>query len=86
MSRELIHRFVSMRRNHPAWLLASRTGPLVLGSLRALIDVYPGAIGFSFRYVYSTIRQSTIARCYARTGYVVVPSRFAECERYHRLS
>jgi hypothetical protein len=47
MSRELIHRFVSMRRNHPAWLLlASRTGPLVLGSLRALIDAYPGGIDF----------------------------------------
>ena len=36
-----------MRRNHPAWLLlASRTGPLVLGSLKSLIDAFPGGIDF----------------------------------------
>ena len=47
MSRELSRRFDSIRRSHPAWLvLASRTGPLVLGSLKSLIDAYPGGIDF----------------------------------------
>ena len=47
MSQELGQRFLSMRRNHPAWLLlASRTGPLVLGSLKSLIDAFPGGIDF----------------------------------------
>ena len=47
MSQELGQRFLSMRRNHPAWLLlASRTGPLVLGSLKSLIDAFSGGIDF----------------------------------------
>lgn len=47
MADELIQQMVSMRRNHPAWLLmASTNGPLILTSLKALIDAYPGGIDF----------------------------------------
>jgi hypothetical protein len=36
-----------MRRNHAAWLLlASRNGPLILASLKALIDANPGGVDF----------------------------------------
>lgn len=47
MARELSQRLVSLRRNHPAWLLlASHRGPLVLASLKTLMDAYPGGIDF----------------------------------------
>ena len=40
-------RLISLRRNHPAWLLlASTNGPLILASLRALIDAHPGGIDY----------------------------------------
>ena len=40
-------RLISLRRNHPAWLLlASTNGPLILSSLRALIDAHPGGIDY----------------------------------------
>jgi len=47
MSRELSRRFVTLRRNHPAWLLlASRTGPLVLAGMKTLLNTHPGGIEF----------------------------------------
>ncbi len=47
MSRELSQRLIMLRRNHAAWLLlASRNGPLILASLKALLDVHPGGIAF----------------------------------------
>jgi hypothetical protein len=37
--------FVSLRRNHPAWLLlASRNGPLVLSSLQAVVENHPNGV------------------------------------------
>lgn len=47
MPRELSQRLIALRRNHPAWLLlASRNGPLILASLRALLEAHPGGIDF----------------------------------------
>lgn len=47
VTRELTQRFIGMRRNHAAWLLlASRNGPLILASLKSLIDAHPGGIDF----------------------------------------
>ena len=47
MPRELCHRLISLRRNHPAWLLlASRNGPLTLAILKSLIDSRPDGIAF----------------------------------------
>ncbi len=47
MTRELAQRIILLRRNHAAWLLlASRNGPLILASLKTLIDAHPGGIDF----------------------------------------
>jgi hypothetical protein len=47
MSKEIVKRYVSMRRNHPAWLLlASQKGPLILASLKQLIESNPAGIEF----------------------------------------
>ena len=47
MNSEACQRLVKLRRNHPAWLLlASRNGPLILASLRSLIDALPNGIDF----------------------------------------
>lgn len=47
MTRELSQRFIMLRRNHAAWLLlASDKGPLILASLKTLIDAHPGGIVF----------------------------------------
>lgn len=47
MESELSQRLIKLRRNHAAWLLlASRNGPLILGSLKSLIDSHPGGIEF----------------------------------------
>ena len=47
MSNELTQRMVAFRRSHPAWmLLASTNGPLILASLKKLIDAHPGGIDF----------------------------------------
>jgi hypothetical protein len=47
MARELSQRLIRLRRNHPAWLLlASRNGPLILASLKTLLDAHPERIGF----------------------------------------
>ncbi len=47
MTREIVHRYVALRRNHPAWLLlASPKGPLILASLKSLIDSNPGGVDF----------------------------------------
>ncbi|MCG8649732.1 MAG: DUF3375 domain-containing protein [Pirellulales bacterium] len=47
MTRELTQRFIGLRRNHAAWLLlASRNGPLILASLKSLVDAHPGGIDF----------------------------------------
>lgn len=47
MSRELSQRYVTQRRSHPTWLLlASRKGPLILASLKPLLEVDPGGIPF----------------------------------------
>ncbi|MFO0903676.1 MAG: DUF3375 domain-containing protein [Pirellulales bacterium] len=47
MSREIVNKFVSLRRNHPAWLLlASPKGPLILASLKSLIDASAGGVDF----------------------------------------
>ncbi len=45
--RELIRRFIAMRRNHPAWLLlASPKGPLMLASLKTLSEARPSGVDF----------------------------------------
>lgn len=47
MTRDLSQRLIMLRRNHAAWLLlASRNGPLILASLRTLLDDRPGGIDF----------------------------------------
>ena len=47
MNSDLSKRLIKLRRNHPAWLLvASRNGPLILASLKSLIDAHPGGIEF----------------------------------------
>lgn len=47
MTPELCQRLIKLRRNHPAWLLlASRNGPLILASLKSLIETHPGGIDF----------------------------------------
>jgi hypothetical protein len=47
MNTELCQQLVTLRRHHAAWLLpAARNGPLILASLKSLIDAHPGAIGF----------------------------------------
>jgi hypothetical protein len=47
MARELSQQFILLRRNHPAWLLlASRNGPLILASLKALLSGQSGGIEF----------------------------------------
>ncbi len=47
MTREFVQKFVSLRRNHPAWLLlASPKGPLILASLKGLMDANPGGVDF----------------------------------------
>lgn len=45
--RELIQRYIAMRRNHPAWLLlASPKGPLILASLKTLMEDHPNGVDF----------------------------------------
>lgn len=45
--RELTRRFVSLRRNHPAWLLlASPKGPLILAILKTLLEENPNGVDF----------------------------------------
>jgi len=45
MSRELVNKYIALRRNHPAWLLlASPKGPLMLACLAALLDSHPGGV------------------------------------------
>lgn len=47
MTRELSQHFVMLRRNHAAWLLlASPRAPLILASLKTLLEAHPGGIGF----------------------------------------
>jgi hypothetical protein len=47
MSREIVNRFIALRRNHPAWLLlASAKGPLILASLKGLMETNPNGIEF----------------------------------------
>lgn len=47
MNSEVSQRLIKLRRNHPAWLLlASRNGPLILASLKSLVDAHPGGIDF----------------------------------------
>jgi hypothetical protein len=47
MMRELTRRFISLRRSHPGWLLlASPKGPLILSSLKTMMEANPGGIGF----------------------------------------
>jgi hypothetical protein len=47
MSRTLVHKHVSLRRNHPAWLLlASPKGPLILAGLKSLIESNPNGVEF----------------------------------------
>lgn len=45
MSREIVNRLISLRRNHPAWLLlASPKGPLILASLKELMEASPNGV------------------------------------------
>jgi len=45
MSREIAQKFISLRRNHSAWLLlASPKGPLILASLKYLIESNPTGV------------------------------------------
>ena len=47
MSRENVQKYVSLRRNHSAWLLlASPKGPLILASLKNLIESNPTGVDF----------------------------------------
>lgn len=47
MTRELAAKYVSLRRHHPAWLLlSSPKGPLILASLKSLMDSSPGGVDF----------------------------------------
>jgi len=47
MTRQIANRLISLRRNHPAWLLlAARNGPLIVASLKPLIEANPGGIEF----------------------------------------
>ena len=47
MSREIVQKYITLRRNHPAWLLlASPKGPLILASLKNLIDSSPTGVDF----------------------------------------
>jgi hypothetical protein len=47
MMRELIRQYLALRRNHPAWLLlASPRGPLMLASLKVLVEAHPNGIDF----------------------------------------
>ncbi|MDB5341312.1 MAG: hypothetical protein JWN70_6931 [Planctomycetaceae bacterium] len=47
MARELSPKYVGLRRSHATWLLlASRNGPLILASLRPLLDTHPGGVPF----------------------------------------
>jgi hypothetical protein len=45
MDRELPQQLVSLRRNHPAWLLlASRNAPLTLACLHVLVEEHPAGV------------------------------------------
>jgi hypothetical protein len=45
MSREIVHKYISQRRNHPAWLLlASPKCPLILASLKSLLEARPQGV------------------------------------------
>ena len=45
MSVEMVQKYVSLRRNHPAWLLlASPKGPLILASLKQLMETNPTGV------------------------------------------
>lgn len=45
MNTDLCQRLVALRRHHAGWLLlAARNGPLILASLKSLIDAHPGGI------------------------------------------
>jgi hypothetical protein len=47
MIREFTQRLIALRRNHPAWLLlASPKGPLILASLKVLLDTHPNGVDF----------------------------------------
>jgi hypothetical protein len=47
MRRELVQSYVALRRNHPAWLLlASPKAPLIMASLRGLLEVNPQGVDF----------------------------------------
>ncbi len=47
MLSELAHSLVSLRRNHPAWLLlASRNAPLTLSTLQILVDSHPDGVDY----------------------------------------
>jgi len=45
VSKENVQRYLSLRRNHPSWLLlASPKGPLILACLKALLDSSPNGV------------------------------------------
>ncbi|HBN77164.1 MAG TPA: DUF3375 domain-containing protein [Planctomycetaceae bacterium] len=47
MNSDQSQRLIKLRRNHPSWLLlASRNGPLILSSLKSLIDAHPSGIDY----------------------------------------
>lgn len=47
MPRELTQKYIAARRNHAAWLLlASPKGPLILASLKSLLETLPNGIDF----------------------------------------
>ncbi len=47
MLREIVQKYLSLRRNDPAWLLlASPKGPLILASLKNLIETSPTGVEF----------------------------------------
>lgn len=47
MSREIVQKYIALRRNHAAWLLlASPKSPLILASLKHLIETNPTGVDF----------------------------------------
>jgi hypothetical protein len=45
MARELVQKYVTLRRSHPGWLLvASPKGPLTLASLKILLEAHPNGV------------------------------------------
>jgi len=75
MARETVSKYISLRRNHPAWsLLASPKGPLILASLKSLIDSSPGGVVLEE----AVERLATVFADYANEAKFLPPMHFKE--------